>query len=408
MPDTVRFIPNMADKFNKSKTKNCYDILKENYMFDTAKFYSHMTNLVYERLLDKSTLNKIGTKLYGDTFYLKHPFGLDNPQVFIDWEERTLCLEASLPKLFQGHNVFGTNRLEFLCLATIELIYKQLGLTFTSHERRAVREHRFRLGRLDTTCSFLLDSSHQVAEALEAIMQQLRAEGRDWSAYGTHEIETVYNQQNSTRVADKFYNKHVELLRKKLHVGVAERDWILSFVRKLLRFEVTWRGRELKELELEYADLWSPQLLKQLMQQRLEKFNFQGVIKDELYINFRSDAPKASPNLFYDLWTQGARLGSHFRNRTLDRARDHLLKHRKIDIYRPAKTGCDIPLKKILTADNAYFTAPKYLTRRGAIFGIGGSNSPVSAKESRVLAPPLHLLPYMPVNCPIGRLAVHG
>lgn len=337
-------------------------------MFDTVKPYFYMTDMVLDRLHDQQALKNLDTKFYRNKFYLHHPFGLKNPAVYFDMENRNLHTETSLPKLLQGHNVFGTNRLEYLCLATIKLIYKQLGLMFTSRERRVIRDEGIRLGRLDGTCSFRLTTPQQVAEALEVICDQLRAEGLHWSAYGQFDIETVYNQQRSTRVTDKFYDKFVELMRKKMDVGVAERAWILKFVSRLLRFEVTWRAKELNRLELEYADLWSPELLKQMMQERLDGFNFQGVIRDRLATE-QLDNLNASCQTFYGLWTQGAKLGAYSHNRTLDRARDHLLKRHQVDIYRPAGVGCCIPLKKLLTTDNAYFTAPKYLTRRGAIFG---------------------------------------
>jgi len=254
------------------------------------------------------------------------------------------------------------------------LIYKQLGLTFTSCERRMIRDEGIRLGRLDGTCSFRLATPQQVAEALEVICDQLRAEGLRWSAYGKYDIQTVYNQQRSTRVTDKFYDKFVELLRKEMHVGIAERAWILKLVSRLLRFEVTWRAKELNRLELEYADLWSMELLKEMMQERLDKFNLQGVIRDRLATE-QLEGLNASLSMYYGLWAQGAKLSAYSNNRTLDRARDHLLEHHQVDIYRPAGVGCEIPLKELLTAENAYFTAPKYLTRRGAIFGFENSSA---------------------------------
>lgn len=341
-------------------------------MFDNAKPYYHMTDMVLNRLQDKKALKSHGTKIYGNKFYLKHPFGQANPAVYFDFEEREFQLEASLPKLLQGHNVVGSNRLEYMCLNVAKLIYQQLGLRFTNRECREVREHRIRLGRLDGTCSFRLDSPQQAAEVAEVIWEQFRAEGCNWSAFGQNDFESVYNRQHSTRVTDKFYNKNVELLKNRIPSGVAERDYILEFVRRLLRFEVTWRGKELERLELEYADLWSLPLLKRKVRARLAQFDFQGVLKDMLD-TMQLDDLNDGQRMFYELWEQGANLRKHRRYRTLDRARNHLLEHHQVDIYRSAGVGCDIPLREILTVDNAYFTAPKYLTRRGAIFGFDKS-----------------------------------
>lgn len=339
-------------------------------MFDSVKFNIHMTDMVCEKLQDESSLATSGTKIYGNKFYLRHPFKLHNPDVFINFDKRTLCIESSLPKLLQGHNVVGSNRLEYLCMEVTRLIYQQLGLSFNRQERRKVRDQRFLLGRVDGTCGFRLSAPQQVADAIKIICEQLRAEGHDWSAYGRFDIETVYNQQHSTRVTDKFYNKVVELRKNKLPVSVVECDYILEFARTLLRFEVTWRGKELKRLGRNYADQWSLPLLKEMMQERLEKFNFQGVLKGELGQEQISGI-RSHYSMYYLLWSQGANLRQHCQNRTVDRARNHLLENHQVDIYRPSKNGADIPLREILAIDNAYFGVPKYLTKRGAIFGFG-------------------------------------
>lgn len=350
-------------------------------MFDTAKPYFYMTDLVFDRLHDENALKKHGTKLYGNKFYLKHPFGLENPAVYFNVEKREYHLETSLPKLLQGYNLCGSNRLEYMCLHVAKLIYRQLGLCFTTRECKKVREHRIRLGRLDGTIYWLLASAQQIPEIQEALWEQLRAEGCKWSAWGTFDFETLYNQQGSKRVTDKFYYKYAELLVHKIPDCVSERDWILEFALRVLRFEVTWRDKELERLEvngvtmeLNYADQWDLEILKHLMRKRLERFKFQGVIKDRLATR-RLDNLNSCYKAFYDLWEQGANLRKHRSYRTVKRARKHLLEHHHVDIFRTSGVGCDIPLKDILTVENACFTAPKYLTRRGAVFGFVNSSA---------------------------------
>jgi len=344
-------------------------------VFDTAKPYYYMTDLVFNRLQDEEALSRDGIKIYGNRFYLRHPFGLDNPAVFFDLEKREFHIEASLPKLLQGYNVGGSNRLEYMCLQVAKLIYKQLGLCFSRRECREIKHHRIRLGRLDGTIYWLLASEQQIPEIQEAIWEQLRAEGFNWSAYGKFNFETVYNQQHSTRVSDKFYNKYAELLIHKIPACVAEREWILEFARRILRFEVTWRGKELKRLEinginreLNYADSWSRQILKTKINERLEQFNFQGALEERMattQINNLNQCCKT----FYELWSQGNNLSKHRDYRPLANARDHLLEHHQVDIFRRTGVGCDIPLNEILTIENARVAVPKYLSRRGAAFG---------------------------------------
>ena len=217
-------------------------------MIDTIGFKMHVTDKVLARLKDECQLQQLGIKLYhGGYFFLKHPFGLANPRVNIDWVRRTLSVETSVVKFLQGHNIFGTNRVQFLCLSMAKQLYHQIGLSFTPDEIKIVREKRFQLNRLDLVCSYRLNSQSEVVDALEECFNHLRATGRNWSVYGKEGIETVYSGQSSTRVAEKFYNKYVELTRRQIPSTVKERDSLLEIAKKLLRYEVVFRGKELRD-----------------------------------------------------------------------------------------------------------------------------------------------------------------
>ncbi|MCX7166645.1 MAG: phage/plasmid replication protein, II/X family [Rhodocyclales bacterium] len=338
-------------------------------MFDTVKAYFQMTALVSDSLTDDKALERLGIKLYGNKFFLPHPFGYDNPAVYFDLDEREFWIETSIPKLLQGHNVFGSNRLQYLCLAVARLIYHHLGLLFTRRERQQIEDRRIGLGRADTTCSFRMASLGEVAATVESCWEQLRAEGREWATEGIDDFESVYNQKHSKRVAEKFYAKYVELMVKRHRIPdcVAQRELVLEYAKYLVRFEVTWRAPELRRLGLAYADQWTPQIVRQKIMERMDRLNLQGAIRERL-------APKHLDNLnkgdlaFYDLWAQGSNLRPHRHYSPLKRARQNLLKH-GVDIFRRPATGNDIALNELLTEENAYFVGPKALTRRGAIFG---------------------------------------
>jgi hypothetical protein len=344
-------------------------------MFDTVKPYFHMTDSVFDRLVDDKALERHGIKVYGNKFFIQHPFGYKNPAVCFDLEKSEFWIETSIPKLLQGHNVFGSNRLQYLCLEVARLIYHDLGLSFTHRERRQIEDRRIRLGRADTTCSFRMASPDEVPITIEACWEHLRSEGRDWSAYGSDDFESVYKQQHSTRIAEKFYAKYAELMvaRHRIPLGVMQRDLILSYARNLVRFEVTWRATELRRLGLEYADQWTPQIVKQKIIERLDRLNLQGAIRERL-------APKHLDNLnkgdlaFYDLWVQGSNLRPHRHYSPLRRARQNLLKH-GVDIFRRPETGRDIALNELLTEGNAYFVGPRRLSGRGLIVGAGSNRS---------------------------------
>ena len=342
-------------------------------MIDTAKFYFYMTQPVRRRLNELREAQQYSVRLYGNTFYLPHPFRLHNPAVQFNIATRELCIETSLPKLFQGHNVGGINRVEFLCLHAIELIYEQLGLYFSARERQLIQHHGIRLGRLDTTCCFSMPSPRATADALECVLQQLRTEGFGWSAYGESRLQTVYSQQNSTRVSDKFYDKGSEFVSRKVRTNMVAFSHVWEYARTQLRFEVTWRAKELKALDLEYADQWTPLRVRQMVFSRLRQFKFRNETTVEIEPK-ALDGLNSSCRTHYDLWSRGADLRAHRYNRTVERARTYLLQQHHVDIYRPCASPNTMPLRELLAEENAYFVAPKRLTRRGAIFGIPERN----------------------------------
>lgn len=331
-------------------------------MIDTAKLEIYMTDRIAATLRRMASTRKF--------FLLIHPYQLSNVRVYFNIARRKLWLESSLPKLLQGHNVFGSNRLEKLCLQVISLIYKQLGVKYTKDDEHIIREEGIRLMRLDITCSFVLDSPTMVDQTLEQIYEQFRAEGKAWSAYGSDNVETVYNQQRSTRVTDKFYNKGKELALpgRSVALSTPQRQRLIDFSDSLLRFEVTLRGKELRELELDYADDWDAERVKNELSTRLRKLKLKGAIQTIP----RNDVPlkmlTASEQTFLGLWSDGASLRKYRKNRTVQRARQRLLKRLSIDIYRAKNCGSPIPLKTILDPSLAYFTAPKFLVSGGAIF----------------------------------------
>lgn len=341
-------------------------------MFDTVKLCFFATSKFLSAIVNGGYASTSSITFYKSCFYIKHPFGFSSIRVNFCLDSQKVWLELSIPKLFQGHNVFGCNKMEHLCIGTIEFIYQKLGIDFDACEKKFISYHRIRLSRVDVTCSFSLGCQDEVENVLESVLQQYRAEKLKWSAYGRTKIQSVYNQINSSRVTDKFYNKSCELFNngQGLPADVIERDSILDLSKALLRFEVTLRGKELVDRKLEYADCWTPSIAKEVLQARLSRFRFGGAIKSSINIG-NIDELNHSCYMFYNLWAEGANLNKHRYNRTLQRARDKILADWGVDIYRPTGSVCFHSLKDLLHPDRAYYSAPKSLVRSGAIFGMG-------------------------------------
>lgn len=334
-------------------------------MFDSAKVYFPMTDTVCKRLRNNDAEHH-GIRLYGNRFYLTHPFGYPKIAARISFDQKEISLETSLPKFLQGHNVFGSNRLEYLCLGVLHEIYQQLGLELTRREERMVRDKGIRLGRLDLVCSFQLESDQEATRVIELVLDQLKARKLPWAAYGGVDVETVYNRPNSTRVTDKFYNKSHELLKHRIRESVPERGRIQKLAVGLVRFELGLRGKQLVELDRCWTDQWQQSDVKEILMARIAKLDFQGVIREQLNSS-EIEGLKMRERMVYAMWMQGVDLRKISNYAPVKSARE-ILRKRNIDVFRPRGIGAELPLNSILTADNAFFYTPKILKERGAIF----------------------------------------
>lgn len=342
-------------------------IIEKVTIMDTVKFYMLMTEYLINLLQNKDELDKIGIKIYGNKFFLKHPFGLKNIDIHFNFDKKQMWLETSLPKLLQGHNVFGCYHLQEMCLEVIKLIYKQFGLDFSTSECKKVVMHRFRLGRVDTFCSFRMGSLDAVHQGVEEIWIQQRSSGNKWAVYGINDVvETCYKDQNSTRAANKFYAKGPELSVNKIPGCAVERELVIKYAQKLIRYEYTLRQSDLKRLGLDYADLWCPDKAKVMLMQKISDLNLQGEINQQLTVDKLEGLSKGQM-AFYDMYAQGANLRRSRTYTPVKNARESI-KKLGVDIFRPLGAGSKIALNSLFTRENAYFKGPKELTRKGAMW----------------------------------------
>nr|AAN12267.1 truncated putative replication protein [Xanthomonas citri pv. glycines] len=123
-----------------------------------------------------------------------------------------LWIDGNPAKWFQGHNLWGTDDLHGLAVATIEALVEQLGLTPTDEDRAAWAEGRIRLTRVDCTESFHLRSRREVLAWLASAEQtaHLANRGRGQLMKGS----TLYFGKNSRRWSLKLYSKGQEIRAK--------------------------------------------------------------------------------------------------------------------------------------------------------------------------------------------------
>ncbi len=339
-------------------------------MIDTAKFEFLMIDAAFSKLTrrDVSAFNEV--RFYGSRFYLKGPFSTVGTCINFDVERRVFWVELSLPKFVQGHNVFGTNRLVELCCEVIDLVYGRLGIFLSKNQWKKIKRNRIRLMRLDIACSFFVGSPGKVNAVLESLFEHLRVESVKWSAYGSTHTETVYNRQCSTRVSDKFYNKHKELMVKKIPMSVKARDLLMQYAESIVRYEVTFRAAELRDLDLEFADQWNTEVVRTMIKSRIERLKLRRQFKCSEGFSLPVGLNDSS-KMFLDLWLKGADLHVHRNYKTLQRARVALIEKCGIDIFKKMGSSNSFDLSEVLNTENAIFNAPKKLVRKCEFFGLG-------------------------------------
>lgn len=177
-------------------------------------------------------------------------------------------------KFFQGHNLWGTDDLQGLAIATVQHIANALNIG-DSADREAWATGDIQLTRVDCTQSFHLESSGAVMAWLRAAEQTayLSHRGRGQLTKGS----TLYFGKHSRRWSLKLYAKGQEVRRaghgqESIMALPAALDW----ADKTLRVELTLRSMELKRLGKSLVSAWSTDyhdfsgVTDELLRQRFE------------------------------------------------------------------------------------------------------------------------------------------
>lgn len=177
-------------------------------------------------------------------------------------------------KFFQGHNLWGTDDLHALTLATIHRIVDTLGMAPTAEDRGAWLAGDVQITRVDCTESFHLRSLAEVLAWLRAAEQtsHLAHRGRGQLVKGS----TLYFGKNSRRWSLKLYAKGQEV-RAKGHGqdSVLDLPSAMEWADRTLRAELTLRSMGLKRLGFDRVRDWIPvdgvpfAVTEQLLRERL-------------------------------------------------------------------------------------------------------------------------------------------
>jgi II/X family phage/plasmid replication protein len=160
-------------------------------------------------------------------------------------------------KFFQGHNLWGTDDLPALAVATLEQVAQCLGVVVSDETRCTWLSGEVQLTRVDCTESFHLSSIAEVLAWLRSAEQtaHLSHRGRGQLVKGS----TLYFGKNSRRWSLKLYAKGQEI-RAKGHGqdSILNLPHAMAWADRTLRAELTLRSLELKRRELSFVRDWFP------------------------------------------------------------------------------------------------------------------------------------------------------
>lgn len=231
-------------------------------------------------------------------------------------------------KFFQGHNLWGTDDLPALALATVRHLVDVLSLDPTDADREAWQRGDIKLTRVDVTESFHLPNKASVLSWLRAAEQtaHLSHRGRGQLVKGT----TLYFGKNSRRWSLKIYSKGQEITAKGHgQEAILDLPYAVEWADKALRAELTIRSMELQRIGRSSVSDWfdvdgvaSAGVTRELLSERLGAMTMTTISELDAAV-FESLRPTL--RMAYRAWQGGEDLRSSLPHRTFYKFRSELL-----------------------------------------------------------------------------------
>ena len=259
-----------------------------------------------------------------------------------------LWVSGNPTKLFQGHNLWGTNDLHGLVIETYDFLSRVLpGHTTTDFDRHLVKTGAVQLQRVDINESFHLDSLADCRTWIRSAENSARMKHR---GRGVMKEGTLYFGIKSERWATKIYAKGQEVREHgtSKQPGIFGLEHCLQYADKSLRIEHVLRAKELKRLGLDLAANWADNTAQELHHELLQKLEFaEAMTMTPATLEELSGALQGA----YSLWKEGHDLRQVYSRPTFYRYRAKLLEHGiDISIQQQGKPDNVVPLVRILEA----------------------------------------------------------
>jgi II/X family phage/plasmid replication protein len=258
-----------------------------------------------------------------------------------------LYVSGNPTKMFQGHNLWGTNDVHGLVIEVFDLLASTLDCLPTSFDRQKVQNGAVQLLRVDINESFALDTLADCKAWIRAAENSTRMKYR---GRGVMKEGTLYFGIKSEYWATKIYAKGQEVREHgtSKQPGIFGLPQCLAWADQSLRIEHVLRSKWLKAQKLDLVGNWDDNTAQTLHRELLQKLEFAEAMNVKPTV--LDDLPGSLQGA-YALWKQGHDLRLVYSRPTFYRYRAKLLEHGiDISIQQKGKPDNVVPLVRILEA----------------------------------------------------------
>ena len=268
-------------------------------------------------------------------------------------ERGMLEVRGNPAKWFQGHNLFGTDDLHGLFLATAVRIAEVVGVEPSSEDLAAWVRGDVALSRVDCTAMYELDTRTDVLEWLRAAsgIASVKYRGRGHFQEGTLTFGMVNKGGRAKDWQLVLYAKgeEISLVGHHLADGLPWREQLMDWADNKLRMELRLRTRELKRFGLHTVGAWGPSQCSETLGRYLGKVD----MSEQQLVHV--DIPehpglKSRHKQAIACWRSGVDMKSVMPRQTFYRVRKELMELCDLDIGSRANVSNVVPLRRVLEA----------------------------------------------------------
>ncbi|WP_426243845.1 phage/plasmid replication protein, II/X family [Psychrobacter sp. TWP2-1-2] len=236
-------------------------------------------------------------------------------------KDGTLLIDGNLGKWLTGHNITGDSDVIALVYKTVmKLAEISEHITPTQQQLDAIQKGYFKIHVIDVNKAILFETKDKSLQYLERLKYHA-----SYARFDKHvESNGIYFGWDSKRKRLKYYHKGTEIANNKKYQH--NTDELQALADRMIRCELRLMSRELKDNNLLNGFNWTPEIVKQLI--------------DDAHSKLRLPEPMSLPK---DLPSKYIRFISCFKNGSLvesykksviDRTKRELMKNYGVDLHR--------------------------------------------------------------------------